>query len=340
MNFVAPPMTIDDCLGTFLGVVMLDVAIGSGLIDALASGPSAIIPLLPETAPLVAILRSNGVLKPEVLSLTEPFASLWQKQSEELRARVGFLRRSATDVAMYAEDLFYNTDRFMNKSSTFNFFDYESATRSDAEALNHTKRWVDYVAALTDDEAPRLLDVISLPNKGLVLEIGGNAGAFARHVLARYSSLSYSILDLSGVCALGRAAPANAPFGDRLRFLPGDMHKMNWRLEAGAAPDVIIFKSILHDWPAEDTAVLLARASRYIAPSGRIIILERGAYTSANLPDIPFSSCANLVFSPFYRAPDVYVEALRASWPSANVTIQSVLLDMRWFVTTASERPL
>jgi hypothetical protein len=100
---------------------------------------------------------------------------------------------------------------------------------------------------------------------------------------------------------------------------------------------VIIFKSVLHDWPAEEAADLLTRASRYLAPSGRIIILERGAYTSANLPDIPFSSCANLVFSSFYRTPDVYIEALRVAWPSAQVTIRPVLLDMGWFVTTATE---
>lgn len=340
MNLIAPPMTIDDCLGTFLGVVALDVAIGSGLIAALASDVPATAPLLSETAPLVAILRLNCVLKPEVLSLTERFASLWQEQSLQLRTRVGFLRRAATDVALNAEDLFYDTDSFMEKSSTFQFFDYEPATRDDTEARNHTQRWVDYVAALTDAEAPSLLDAISLPDKGLVLEIGGNAGAFARHLLVRYAGLSYAILDLSGVCALGRADPANAPFGDRLRFLPGDMRKMNWRLEAGGAPDVIIFKSVLHDWPAEEAADLLARASRYVAPSGRIIILERGAYTSANLPDIPFSSCANLVFSPFYRAPDVYIEALRVAWPSARVTVRPVLLDMGWFVTTATERIL
>jgi SAM-dependent methyltransferase len=340
LNLIAPPMTLDDCLGTFLGVVALDVAIQSGLIAALASDAPATAPLLPETSPLVVILRSNGVLKPEVLSLTERFASLWQEQSVHLRTRVGFLRRAAADVALYAEDLFYNTDSFMEKSSTFQFFDYEPATRGDAEARSHTQRWVDYVAALTDAEAPSLLDAVSLPDKGLVLEIGGNAGAFARHLLARHTGLSYAILDLSGVCALGRADPANTPFGDRLRFLPGDMRKMNWRLEAGGAPDVIIFKSVLHDWPAEEAADLLARASRYLAPSGRIIILERGAYTSANLMDIPFSSCANLVFSPFYRAPDVYIEALRVAWPSARMTIRPVVLDMGWFVTMATERIL
>jgi SAM-dependent methyltransferase len=314
--------------------VALDVAISSGLIAALASNAQDHV----APAPLLAILHTAGVVKPDGFALTDRFAALWQTQSAALQAQVGFLRLAAADVAIHAEDLFQNTGRFMESSATFQYFDYGPAARDDPDA--HTRRWVDYVAALTDAEAPDLLDAVSLPETGRVLEIGGNAGAFARHLLKRHPRLSHAILDLPGVCALGRADPANAHFGDRLRFLPGDMRKMNWRLEAGGAPDVILFKSVLHDWPAEEAAELLARASRYIAPSGRIIILERGAYTSANLPDIRFSSCANLVFSPFYRAPDVYIEALRVAWPSARVTSRPVLLDMGWFVTTATARTL
>lgn len=334
MHHIAPPMTIEDCLGSFLGVVALDVAINSGLIAALASGTGV------APAPLGAILRVIGVLKPDGFALTDGFAALWQTQSGQLQARVGFLRLAAADIARHAEDLFQDTDRFMEKSSIFRYFDYAPAMRDDPDARAHTQRWVDYVAALTEAEAPGLLDGISLPEKGLVLEIGGNAGAFARHLLVRHPGLSYAILDLPGVCALGRTDPENVCFGDRLRFLPGDMRRMNWRIEAGRAPDVILFKSVLHDWPAEVAADLLARAARYVAPSGRIVILERGAYTGANLPEIPFSSCANLVFSAFYREPDVYVTALRAAWPAAQITLRPVLLDMRWFITTAIERVL
>ncbi len=333
MNLIAHHMTIEDCLGSFLGTVALDVAINSGLIAALASDARAD----PHPAPLAAILRAIGVLKSDDFALTDGFAALWQTQSSQLRARVGFLRLAAADVALHAEDLFHDTHRFMEESSTFQYFDYGLAMRDDPVARAHTQRWVDYVAALTDAEAPGLLDVVALPDTGLVLEIGGNAGAFARHVLLRHPGLSYAILDLPGVCALGRDDPENARFGDRLRFLPGDMHRMNWRMETGRAPDVILFKSVLHDWPAEQAAELLARAARYLAPSGRIVILERGAHTSANLPEIPFSSSANLVFSAFYREPDLYASALRTAWPAAQVTIRPVLLDMRWFVTTAME---
>jgi hypothetical protein len=331
---IAPPMTVENCLSSFLGVVALDVAIGSGLIAVLASGGRA----KPPPAPLVAILREIRVMRSDDFALTDRFALLWQTHAKQLQARVGFLRLAAADVARHAEDLFEDADSFMEKSSTFRYFDYDSAMQDDPAARAHTQRWVNYVAALTDAEAPGLLDQVSLPDTGLVLEVGGNAGAFARHLLGRHPEISYAILDLPGVCALGRADPENAHFGDRLRFLPGDMRRMNWRIEAGGAPDVILFKSVLHDWPAEQAAELLARAARYVGRSGRIVILERGAYTSANLHEIPFSSTANLVFSPFYRDPDTYAEALRAAWPSAQVTVHPVLLDMGWFVTTATER--
>lgn len=327
----AAPMTVDSCTESFLGVVALDVAITSGLIATLASGGSGA--TSPE--PLVAILRGTGVLAPHGLALSDRFAALWRDQALHVQARVGFLRLAAADVAQHAEDLFQNVGGFMEKSATFRYFDYAMAKRDDPQARAHTQRWVAYVAALTDAEAPGLLDATRLPDTGTVLEIGGNAGAFARHVLRRHAGLSQVILDLPGVCAVGRADPANSAFGDRLRFAPGDMRRTNWRIEAGCMPDVILFKSVLHDWPAEDAADLLARAVRHLAPTGRIIILERGAFTTANLPALPFSSAANLVFSPFYRNPDIYAETLRTAWPEAVTSIRPIHLDMGWFVTTA-----
>lgn len=324
-------MTVDGCLESFLGVVALDVAITSGLIATLASGGAGATP----AEPLVAILRGTGVMAPYGLALSDRFATLWRDQASHVEARVGFLRLAAADVAQHAEDLFQNVGGFMEKSATFRYFDYDTATRDDPQARAHTQRWVAYVAALTDAEAPGLLEVMNLPDTGTVLEIGGNAGAFARHLLRRHPGLSQVILDLPGVCAVGRADPANTAFGHRLRFAPGDMRRTNWRIEAGCVPDVILFKSVLHDWPAEDAADLLARAARHVAPSGRIIIVERGAYTTANLPALPFSSAANLVFSPFYRNPDIYADILRTAWPEAVMTIRPVQLDMGWFVTTA-----
>lgn len=186
-------------LVSFSGVVALDVAIARGLIDRLARGQAVELP-----AVLAGLLQASGVLATQGVGLTPEFSEVWQAQGADLAARVGFLRSAAADIARHGEALFFDTPAFMQNSATFDIFDYEAALHRGPTALATTARWVAYVSALTRAEGAAVLAHLPLPDQGLVLELGGNSGAFARMVLAAYPGLSQTILDLPGVCRLGQ----------------------------------------------------------------------------------------------------------------------------------------
>lgn len=311
-------------------MVALDVAIARGLIDRLAR--RQVVPLPPV---LAGLLQASGVLAADGIALTRAFSELWQTQSADLAARAGFLRSAAADIARHGEALFFDTPAFMQNSATFDIFDYEAALHRGPAALATTARWVAYVSALTRAEGVAVLAHLPLPDQGLVLELGGNSGAFARLILAAHPGLCQTILDLPGVCRLGAEDPASAALGARLRFVPGDMRRDDWRLVAGQAPDVVLFKSVLHDWPDAEAEALLARAAATVSDKGRILIAERSGYACGVATPAAFADSGNLVFSGFYRDPELYAATLRRHLPQARITIDHFALDMGWAVTLA-----
>lgn len=249
------------------------------------------------------------------------------EDSDGLRARLAFLRTAIRDVALYGDLILSDPEAFMERAETFTLFDYSQARDTSAAALAATKPWVDYVSTLTRAEAPTLVPLIDIPVGALVLEPGGNSGAFARALVPVVRPARHVVFDLPAVCALGQAR-GDVP---GLSFAPGDMRRDDWRGTAGGGPDVVLFKSVLHDWPLEDAADLLARARAAIAPGGRIIIAERGRF--AGMTSGTAMDYANLVFAPFYRDPQTYINMLAGF--DLSITVTETAIDCAWFVLTA-----
>ena len=250
-----------------------------------------------------------------------------------LTARLAFLRSAIRDVALHGDLILSDPESFMGKAETFALFDYSLARETTAAALAATKPWVDYVSTLTRAEAPALVPLIDIPQGALVLEPGGNSGAFARALIPVLHPTRHVAFDLPAVCALGQqrgTMPA-------LSFAPGDMRHDDWRGVAGGAPDAVLFKSVLHDWPLEDAADLLARARAALAPGGRIVIAERARF--AGMTSGTAMDYANLVFAPFFRDPQTYIDMLAATGPGLVVTVTQTHIDCGWFVLTAQAAP-
>lgn len=244
-------------------------------------------------------------------------------------ARLAFLRAAIRDVALHGDVILADPEAFMAQSETFALFDYARSAEVSDDALQATRPWVDYVAHLTRTEAPFLLPLIDIPAGATVLEPGGNDGTFARALIGARPVAWHVVLDLPAVCELGRRR-GTAP---GLSFVAGDMRAGNWRAVAGGAPDVVLFKSVLHDWPDAVAAQLLAEALHSLAPGGQIVIAERDAFrgmTGGTAMDY-----ANLVFAAFYRAPEVYMRLLQAVRPDLSITVSRVVIDTDWYVLTA-----
>ncbi len=248
---------------------------------------------------------------------------------EGVLARLSFLRSACRDVALYGDLILGDTEAFMAQSETFSLFNYDLARDLSEAAMEATRPWVAYVSNLTRTEAPFLVPLIALPNDAQVLEPGGNSGVFARALIEAWHPKRHVVIDLPAVSALGRQRGT----AQGLSFVAADMRKGDWRSLAGFAPDVILFKSVLHDWPGAEAELLLAEAIRALAPEGQIVIAERTAFrgmTGGTAMDY-----ANLVFAAFYRDPMVYQTMLKRLSPDLTVTVALTVIDTEWFVLTA-----
>ena len=282
----APPE--DEFLNRFLGAVALDTALKAGVIEKMAQQgqrPLSVLGLPPRAARiLAAILVDNGICEygnggesgDRCVGLTTAFTRVFSTRRKFLDQKLSFLLLAARDLLDGLPDLLFDLPTFMERSETFALFRYDKAVDPTPENLSHTRRWTDYVTALTETEAEALISEFDIEGCERMLEVGGNTGAFSLRLLQRFPDLKASVLDLPVVCRLGEEYVRGKPGAGRLRFFAGDARRDPWPLVSGRAADLIVFKSVLHDWPESETGMMLDRAKSVLAPGGRVIVCERG----------------------------------------------------------------
>jgi ubiquinone/menaquinone biosynthesis C-methylase UbiE len=105
---------------------------------------------------------------------------------------------------------------------------------------------------------------------GKVLDVGGGAGTMLIEILRAHPTAKGCVLDLPRCEMSARQAIANADLALRAGFVAADFFM---GLPQGF--DTLVLKSILHNWDDARCAVLLAHCQRALAPSGRLLIVER-----------------------------------------------------------------
>ena len=281
---------------------------------------------------LADLLMGAGVLRrtSNLPELTPTFAAVWRREAEAIVATADFILGAAKDISSRLDEMIYDLPSFMEGSQTFGLFRYDKALGITEAHLAETRPWVSYLEALARHEAPRLVSHIPLKKGERLLEVGGNTGLMASELIATYKGVSATILDLPAVCALG----ARSPWAERLTFHPGDARAPDAFAPFEGKIDVILFKSVLHDWPEQDVRDMMERAIAILPETGRIIVCERGAYDAGNAADQDVKTLANLVFAPFYRAPDLYRDIMQDACLSVRQT--RVELDMTFHITTGA----
>jgi hypothetical protein len=318
----AAPLPEDVFLDQFLGAMALDLALRQGVIDRMLAGEA-----MPQTKGgliLAQMLIASGVIADD--ALTPAFIAVMSKRRAILEQKLRFLCLAARDIVGGLDDLLGDLPSFMGKSETFALFRYDKAMQADAASLAATRPWVDYVTALSEAEAPVLVPHFPLEGASRLLEVGGNTGVIAREALRLNTGLQAAILDLPAVCAIGREIGSHP----RLTFVEGDARTPKWPDVTGQNPDAVLFKSVLHDWPENHANAMLDRAVAHLAPGGKVIVCERGAFGSGPMP---FSMTSNLVFAPFYRPPAFYHAAFAARGLT-EITQVDVDMDMRFHIVS------
>lgn len=293
-------------LADFAAVLSLNIAFARGMMARLMRGPVEVGD--PDAAPtLMALLQSAKVVEPvpEGWQLCPAVAALLATRAASLQAKISFTALAAADLLAGGEQMIFSPERFASSARTFSFFCYHRARDTRAASLQDTAPWVEYVTALSEDEAPLLAQHLPLEGVTRLLEIGGNSGAFALALLQKHPLLNLSIMDLPAVCHLGRSYVASHPVAARLAFHAGDARRDPLPMVQGALPEVILFKSMLHDWTPEAQRDILARAAGHLAPNGRLIICERAPLGAEGLP-AGLGLAPHLVFAGYYRAAEHY----------------------------------
>ncbi|WP_322895970.1 MULTISPECIES: methyltransferase [unclassified Yoonia] len=285
--------------------------------------------------PTFAILKRADIINDDG-GVSSHFRSLYAKRRDFLFARIEFILKVTRDVLDFGEDLFTNPIKFMDKSSAFAMFDYSQGFEHGEGAKQKTKKWCDYTASLTDIEAEIILSemekIIISHSLSHVLEVGGNIGVFGTRFCERFDVDSYQILDIPVVCCLGEERKKLHDPSSPIQFLPGDMSEASWLNANTQKPDIIIFKSVLHDWPDERLNIIFERAFQNLKRGGQLLIVERASFSDGNIAAPSAADVANLIFAPFYRDPGAYMDILYNL--DGNFIIESHFFDMemRWFI--------
>lgn len=306
---------VDRFLESEVAAQALTFALASGLIDRLARRSDMAAAELadafrldpPRSACLFGLLVGAGVAAEPVpgrIALSVPFRAVLPCR-DLIEAKLAFAAAASEDLRRHFPAFVADLPAFMAASRTFELFRYERCFEVTPENLDATRRWVAYTTCLTRYEAGPCLDRIEPGRHRRLLDLGGNSGEFAAQACRRAPALTATVFDLPVVCALGRENLAGRQEGTRVAFQAGDMR----RDPLPEGHDLLTFKSVLHDWPAEEARALLRRAGPALTPGGRLVIYERAPMRlHERAPG--YVQSADLVFQPFFREADFYAEAL------------------------------
>jgi SAM-dependent methyltransferase len=311
-------LSVNAFLSTEMDARAIKSALELGIIDALsADRPTSMASLAAgqRLNPvglrlLIDMLEVNGVVvrDGDLVSLTPEFRRALRFR-DLLESRIAFSDLIWPDIHTLFTPLLTDLPQFMARSAVFELFRYDRCIEVTPENVAATSVWTRFTTCLTRYEAAAVLDAIDIDFAADFVDLGGNTGEFALQICKRHPKIAGTVVDLPVVCALGRkhiAATADAAEAARIAFFPCDMRSD----DLPEATDLVVFKSVLHDWPDADAERLLERARGVLRPGGRLLIFERGPIETRG-KRIPYVMAPDLVFLHFLRPPELYLNKLK-----------------------------
>lgn len=104
-----------------------------------------------------------------------------------------------------------------------------------------------------------------------VIDVGGGYGALLAAVLRAYPAMRGGLLELPHAIPGAREYLAERRVLERCELMEGDFFD-----SVPAPADVCLLKSIIHDWPNDQSAAILDNCRKAIAPAaGKVLLVER-----------------------------------------------------------------
>jgi hypothetical protein len=111
------------------------------------------------------------------------------------------------------------------------------------------------------------------------MDVGGGTGEFVASVTKQYPRLHATVLDLPRCADAAAKRFQGAGVGDRATFVAGDFFAA-----IPAIADLILLKSIIHDWDDERSRLILRNCYNALPTYGTLLLVERV------VPDVPTGS--------------------------------------------------
>lgn len=334
-------LRVNRFLGDAVATRAVATALDRGLVDALVAGSLDATTLADRTGLppagldlLLAALRRAGCV--------EHVAARWQLTSafraalpyrDLITAKAETALAVAPDLLGHFDLLLADPAAFQQASRLFELFDYGRCTVDTPANRAHAARWMRLTTALTRYEATLAFPHVPFAAHRRLLDVGGNSGEFCLRACAAFSHLEATVADLPAVCGVGAAHVASFHPVPPVRFVPFDLR----RDPLPSGHDLVVCKSLLHDWPEDAVGDLLGRILTGIEPGGRLVIFER-CRPAADQLDPAFGDLPVWMFWHAYREPDDYLERLAAAgW--SEIEHEAIMADVPWMLIQAVKPP-
>lgn len=328
-------LIVDEFLGTIVGARALKTAFELGLVDRLVESRSGSVNALGRTLGtdepglrfLLDLLAANGVIEERKgdVRLSARFLSALRYR-DLLETKLDFAGFTLNDFADLFTALVRDAGSFAGHARLYQLFDYRRCLDSTTENYAQARAWMRITSTLTRYEARACMRLHGFGAYRRMLDVGGNSGEFVLQLCRRHPALRGTVLDLPLVCEIGMEHVLAEPERSRIGFVKADVR--NDPLPSGY--DLIAFKSMLHDWPAEQAKSFVAKAAKALEPGGTLLVFERGPLRVREAAPA-FSLLPILLFFRSYRPSTEYVTMLQ-ELGFRDIEVRDIQLDSPFFV--------
>jgi hypothetical protein len=331
-------LIVNQFLSSFLHQQTLAAALELGLIDGLSDGTVSYLHALAQLikvdvqqlTTLCQLLAHNQVV--QVSQSNEvTFSPTFRKAllyRDLLEAKLDYAQRVNQAMIRWYPKTIRDPGRYLG--SLIDFFVFNPTPDFTPELIEQTRVWVKYMSTLTRYEGPLCTELYDFSVHRRLLDVGGNSGEFAIQLCNRAPELHVTVLDMPVVCHLGQEHVAQAGLQDRIEFVPTDLPNQAWP----TGFDVLVFKSVLHDWPESHARQFLDKAHAVLQPGSTLMIYEFRAY-NLNNEELQGHEIINVPFVTYLRPATYYVEHLKRLGFS-NISVR--MLDEIHFMLISATR--
>jgi 3-hydroxy-5-methyl-1-naphthoate 3-O-methyltransferase len=133
-----------------------------------------------------------------------------------------------------------------------------------------------FLSALNDIAAmgaQGVLDAAKMPDSGTLLDFGGGMGGYAARIVKRHPGLKVTLVDCPFVAGLCREHLETLSLLDKINVVEGDLFNLDAAL-ADKQFDVVFVSHVIHDYPPEKAARIVAAAAQRVKAGGRLYLLD------------------------------------------------------------------